>query len=103
MLPYLEITHTESHCHVGLCLIMPNILWKLFGLDVPNVMSAQVDGKMLTLGTSCRHERVKTNCSIYDAESVTRDFQACSGGVDVEPKNCSLFTRFSVDAALSGT
>ena len=24
MLPYLEITHTESQCHVGLCLIKPN-------------------------------------------------------------------------------
>ena len=57
MLPYLEIPHTESHCHVGLCLIKPNTLWKLFGLDVPNVMSAQVDGRKLTLGTSCRRER----------------------------------------------
>ena len=61
MLPYLEIIHTESHCHVDLCLIMPNFLWKLFGLDVPNVMSAQVDGKKLKLGTSCRRERVKLN------------------------------------------
>ena len=34
MLPYLEITHTESHCHVGLCLIKPNTLWKLFELAV---------------------------------------------------------------------
>ena len=58
MLPYLEITHTESHCHVGLCLIMSNILWKLFGLDGPNVMLAQVDGKKLMLGTSCWCERV---------------------------------------------
>ena len=58
MLPYLEITHNESHCHIGLCLIMPNILWKLFGLDVPNVMLAQVDGKKLMLGTSCQRERV---------------------------------------------
>ena len=58
MLPYLEITHTESHCHIGLCLIKPNNLWTLFRLDVPNVMSAQVDGRKLTLGTSCRHERV---------------------------------------------
>ena len=32
---------------------------KLFGLDVPNVMSVQVDGKKLTLGTSCQRERVK--------------------------------------------
>ena len=45
MLPYLDITHTESPCHVGLCLIKPNTLWKLFGLDVPNVMLAQVDGR----------------------------------------------------------
>ena len=52
MLPYLEITHTESHCHVGLCLMKPNTLWKLFGLDVPNVISTQVDGRKLTLGTS---------------------------------------------------
>ena len=59
MLPYLEIMHTESHCHVGHCLIKPNTLWKLFGLDVPNVMSAQVDGRKLTLGTSCWRERVK--------------------------------------------
>ena len=61
MLPYLEITHTESHCHVGLCLIKPNTLWKLFVFDVPNIMSAQVDGRKLTLGTSCRRETV----SIY--------------------------------------
>ena len=46
MLPHLEITHTESQCHVGLCLIKPNTLWKLFRLDVPNVISAQVDGKV---------------------------------------------------------
>ena len=59
MLPYLEITYTESHCHVGLCLINPNTLWKLFGLDVPNVMSAQVDERKLTLGMACRCERVK--------------------------------------------
>ena len=55
MLPYLEITHTESHFHVGLCLIKPNTLWKLF---VPNVISAQVDGRKLMLGTSSRCERV---------------------------------------------
>ena len=59
MLQYLEITHTESYCHLGLCLIMLNLLWKLFGLDIPNVMSVQVGGKKLTLGTSCRRERVK--------------------------------------------
>ena len=59
MLTYLEITHTESHCHIGLCLIKPNILWKLFGLDVPNVISAQVDGRKITLGTSSPCERVK--------------------------------------------
>ena len=59
MLPYLEITHTASHCHLGLCLIKPNTLWKLFGLDVPDVMTAQMDGRKLTLGTSSRHERVK--------------------------------------------
>ena len=58
MLPYLETTHTESHCHVGLCLIKPNTLWKHFGLDVPNVMSAQVDGRKLTLGTSCWREMI---------------------------------------------
>ena len=61
MLPYLEITHTESHCHVGLCLIKPNTLWKLFGLDIPNVISAQVDGRKVTLGTSSRCERVKVS------------------------------------------
>ena len=44
MLPYLEITHTESHCHVDLCLIKPSTLWELFGLDVPD----------LTYPTSCR-------------------------------------------------
>ena len=66
MLPYLEITFTESHCHVGLCLIKPNTVWKLFGLDVPNVISAQVDGRKLTLGTSSRYERVKVSiCSFY--------------------------------------
>ena len=37
MLPYLEITHTESYCHIGLCLNKPNTLWKLFGLDVPDL------------------------------------------------------------------
>ena len=58
MLPYLEITHTKSHCHVGLSLIKPNTLWKLFGLDEPNVMSAQVDGRKLMLGTSWWRERV---------------------------------------------
>ena len=58
MLPYLEITHTESHYYVGLCLIKPNTLWKLFGLDIPNVMSVQVDGRKLTLGTTCWPERV---------------------------------------------
>ena len=58
MLPYLEIMHMESHCHIGLCLIIQNILWKLFGLDKPNVMSAKVNEKKVTLGTSCRHERV---------------------------------------------
>ena len=60
MLPYLDITHTESHCHVGLCLIKPDTLWKLLGLDVPNIMSGQVDGRKLTLGTSCQHERVNS-------------------------------------------
>ena len=59
VLPYLEITHIEPHCHVGLCLIKPNTLWKLFGLDVPNVISAQVDGRKLTLGTSSWRKRVK--------------------------------------------
>ena len=58
MLPYLEITHTKSHCHVGFCLIKPKNLWKLGGLDVPNVISAQVDWRKLTLGTSSRCERV---------------------------------------------
>ena len=64
MLPYLEITHTESHCHVGFCVIKPNTLLKLFGLDVPNVMSAQADGRKLTLGMSCRRERVKIKVSV---------------------------------------
>ena len=63
MLSNLEITHTESHCHAGLCLIKPNTLWKLFGLDVPNVILAQEDGRKLTLGTSSRCERV--NCKNY--------------------------------------
>ena len=65
MLPYLEITHTESRCNVGLCLIKPNTLWKLFGLDVPSVMSTRVDGRKLTLGTSCRRERVKCDFCIF--------------------------------------
>ena len=63
MLPYLEITHTESHCHRGLCLIKPNTLWKLFGLD--GVISAQVDGRKLTLGTSSQCERVNDGCYYY--------------------------------------
>ena len=71
MLPYLEITHTESHWHVGLCLIMPNILWKLFGLDVPNVISTQVDGKKLMLGMSCWRERV-TNFMKQFSETYTQ-------------------------------
>ena len=65
MLPYLEITHTESHCHVGLCLIKPNTLWKLFGLDTPNVMSAHADGRKWTLGTSCRRERVNVVTTLF--------------------------------------
>ena len=67
VLPYLEITHTESQCHIGLCLIKPNTLWKLLGLDVPSVMSAQVDGRKLTLGTSCRCETVKVICMHFKA------------------------------------
>ena len=66
MLTYLEITHTESLCHVGLCLIKPNTLWKLFGLDVPKVMSVQVDGRKWTLGTSCRREMVKVVLFSFD-------------------------------------
>ena len=37
---------------------MQNILWNLFGIDVPNVMSDSVDEKKLTSETSCRRERV---------------------------------------------
>ena len=73
MLPYLEITHAESHCHLGLCLIMLNILWKLFGLNIRNVMSVQVGGKKLMLGTSCRHEKVNcrgVSCVICDVQVI---------------------------------
>ena len=69
MLPYLEITHTESHCQVGLCLIKLNALetfwtWRT-GLDIPNVISAQVNGRKLTLGMSSRCERVKEEFVLF--------------------------------------
>ena len=62
MLPYLEITHTEPLSR-RFCLIMQNILWNLFGIDVPNVMSDSVDEKKWTSETSCRRGRV--NKSFY--------------------------------------
>ena len=34
MLPYLEITHTEPLSR-RFCLNMQNILWNLFGIDIP--------------------------------------------------------------------
>ena len=93
MLPYLEIMHTESHCHVGLCLIMPNILWKLFGLDVPNVMSEEVDGKKLTLGTSCWRERVN---SIVVVSPLSEGRQKTSlSRIQIQWKSCNQLSSLN--------
>ena len=66
MLPYLEITHIEP-LSCRFCLIMQNILWNLFGIDVPNDMSDSVDEKKLTSETSCRRERVPMNPDSSDS------------------------------------
>ena len=52
----LRVTYTEPLSR-RFCLIMQNILWNLFGIDVPNVMSDSVDGKKS--GRRKRHVVVK--------------------------------------------
>ena len=64
MLPYLEITHTEPLSR-RFCLVMQNILWNLFGIEVSNVMSDSVDEKK-----SCRKRHVVVKGLIASYASV---------------------------------
>ena len=61
---------------------MQNILWNLFGIDVPNVMSDSVDEKKSMSEMSCRRERVK-HTEIHTSARI----RGCSAGLRSRSRN----------------